>query len=369
MNEKEIIDLLTRYNEDKCTPKQKRLVEAWYNSIPAKNELSASVLESYKNKIWIEIKSSQRKTTYLRFLPYAAILAVTLCVSLLVYLLANKELGKENLQAQLIEPGSNKAILFLGQKDSIDLKTLQSGQQVNLAGALIKKLADGTISYQLTANPRAAVVHNKLIVPRGGVFKIMLSDSSTVTLNSQSTLEFPSKFTKGERKVSMIGEGYFEVAKDSQKPFIVQTKGQTVEVLGTKFNIKSYHSDDNVITTLVEGKVRVGSPKTQPAILLPGNQAIFDGSTINVLPAKVQAITSWKSDYFVFEMESLENIMQNISHWYNVEVNFENQQIKHFTFTGSFPKKQNIHDVLELLKQTNKVNFTIENRTIIVKSK
>jgi len=366
MNDQEINDLLNRYREGICTAAEKKAVEAWYNALDYKHTLTVEEFESAKERSWKQLNPiKKKKTTYLR---YAAILIGLLSFSTMIYLISQNQRKQLIVETSMIKPGGNRATLVLGQKDSLDLTQLIIGETIESNGILIKKLADGTISYAIDPTSKATPLTNKLIVPRGGQYRIVLADSSIVLVNSESELEFPSQFNGHERRIKMIGEGYFEIAKNSSKPFIVQSKEQEVKVLGTKFNIEAYRNDKNIRTTLLEGKVQVTSGQ-QHIILKPGEQSLFDGEKIHISSASVASNTAWKDNLFIFQSQPLGSIMQKIARWYQAEVVFENRELAQIRFTGSISKNQEIDQVLNLLEMTDKIKFVIEQQTIYVKAK
>ncbi|MDR0265934.1 MAG: FecR family protein [Sphingobacterium sp.] len=366
MTEKEITDLLQRYTAKQCTPAEINLVESWYNSMNYDHPVNAEEFESIKRLSWDALNPQLRKQR--SFYPYAAIFWGLLFLSIATYFIFQNYTTKDSSRITTkIQPVGYRAMLLIGSKDSVDLNALQVGKTVNARGIWIKKLDNGTIAYEMQSIDKNTNTLNKLIVPRGGQFKIRLADSSLVFVNSESELEFPSQFEGNERRIKMVGEGYFEVAKNKQKPFIVESNEQQVTVLGTKFNIHAYRNEKNITTTLIEGKVRVSSPQGQ-AILQPGDQAIYNGHGIQVSLAKNTTALTWKDDIFVFDSETLGNIMQQLSRWYNIEVQFANKDIGQIRFTGSISKHRDIDQVLHLLEITGKVKFTIDNKKIYVKT-
>lgn len=366
MTNQEIIDLLRRYQDNECTELEKRLVESWYQNLDVNNSMSTSEYEVAKEQVWKNINPQRKKKNPIY--RYAAIFAVLLSIGTLMYLATNKTIDRVDENSVGIRPGKYRATFVSGGNDSLDLNTLETGGSIESNGIRIKKLNDGMITYAVVSNLQASSSINKLIVPRGGQYKIMLADSTVVIVNSESELEFPTQFTGVERRIKMIGEGYFEVVKNKNKPFIVESGTQEVTVLGTKFNIRAYRGDQNIVTTLVEGKVRVKS-STGEVILHPGDQSLFDGNNIRVSAAKLAVNIAWKNDLFVFESEPLGHIMQQVARWYKADVSFENKDLAYLRFTGSISKYQDIQQVLQLLEMTGKVKFVIDNQTIYVKAK
>jgi hypothetical protein len=365
MTEKEITDLLKRYTNQQCTKDEIIFVESWYNSLDYKHPIQVNEFESIKHQTWHLLDPQRRKKR--NIYQYAAMLIGILLLSTAAYFIVQNH--KEDLSHSPIamQPVSYQAMLIIGSKDSIDLNSLQIGETKNANGINVKKLENGMISYEVQTDSKSMSEWNKLIVPRGGQYKIKLADNSLVVVNSESELQFPSRFTGNERRIKMVGEGYFEVTKNSYKPFIINSKDQEVTVLGTKFNIQAYRNENNITTTLLEGKVKVSSPKGD-IVLLPGDQTVYNGENMMVSKAKTSSVTTWKDDIFLFEGEPLGKIMQQMSRWYNIEVKFDTKDIARMRFTGSISKYQTIDQALHLLEITGKVKFRIDNQTIYVKA-
>lgn len=366
MTEREIKKLLKRYSDGVSTDSEKNIVDTWYSSLDYNKALQVKEFEFSKQMVWKRINSQKR--FQLRFYRYAAVLISFLTISITLYTLNRQTTPDISNYASTIKPGGNMAFLVLNQKDSLNLNQLKIGEIIKSDDVKIQKLTDGTISYESIPDVNKISVVNKLIVPRGGQYRIVLADSSIVSLNSESELEFPSQFNGHERRIKMIGEGYFEVAKNKQKPFIVESKGQQVIVLGTKFNVKAYPNDTQTLTTLVEGKIEVSSPVGR-VILHPGDQSIYDGHSVQISKAKTDSNVSWKNDLFVFDSEPLISIMQKIMRWYDVDIVFENETLQQKQFTGTISKQREIQQVLQLLEMTGKVKFTTKNKTIYIREK
>lgn len=284
-------------------------------------------------------------------------------------------LDKQNLQAD-VEPGGNKAILTLADGSEIILDQAGKGNLARQAGVQIVKTTNGQLVYTVKESSDSSKgisenLTNTISTPRGGQYQVNLPDGTRVWLNAASSLKFPLSFaTLKERKVELKGEAYFEVEKDAARPFIVQSDRQTVQVLGTHFNINSYEDEPDVKTTLLEGAVKVtalNGAKAEQAFLKPGQQArISSGSKpINVLRVDPMVEVAWKNGQFFFENESIENIMKQISRWYDVEVVYEDE-VTGKTVWGSVTRYANVSKVLAVLELTGEIHFKIEGRRITV---
>ena len=257
------------------------------------------------------------------------------------------------VQSTSIKHGTTRATLTLEDGDTIQL------------GASSKRNAQALAKVSTAANGRKI-----LATPRGGEFKVTLEDGTEVWLNAQSTLTYPDRFDGQERHVAVTGEAYFKVAKDTERPFYVETDGQFVRVYGTEFNIHSYPEDHAVATTLVEGSIAL-SPKGSPAsqlMLTPGHQATFDKQTAatSVKAVDTGVVTSWRSGQFVFEDQTLAQIMKTLSRWYDFDYQFRDPRLATTVFMGSVPRYGEFSDVLTILEKSGGIHFRQKGRTITV---
>lgn len=210
---------------------------------------------------------------------------------------------------------------------------------------------------------------NTLKIPRGKVFKIILSDGTMVWLNAESKIRFPDKFLSSEdsRTVYLEGEAFFDVAHNKDKPFIVKSGDLEIKVLGTKFNISSYPSEEHIKTTLVAGSVEVGIPATKslPVKLAPNYQAAYKRSSLSGTVSKVNTddFTAWIDKRIVFKNETLKSITTKIERTYNVNITNELENYDRERFTGEFDI-ETIEDILKTLKEISDFNYKINGRNI-----
>lgn len=351
--------LLFKYLNGTASFEERRIVEEWYQEISFQNKITDYLND--QEQVWTSIQKATVKPKAKNYLKYAAILiGIVSCSLLLLYTQVNRQ--EQSYAQQKIEAGGNKAMLFLG-KDSIALNDLDSGAVAILDNAKITKLGDGTIAYEALATPNANP-WNRLSTPKGGQFKIILPDGSTVMLNAMSSLEFPTQFSEQTRRVKLQGEAFFEVTHNAAQPFIVENEQQSIRVLGTKFNIKSY-DNNKIITSLVEGKVEVATAKGK-VILLPGEQAINHAGELDHIKIFSKTNTDWKEGRLSFESEPLSEIMSKVARWYRVDVVFENELIKNKSFSGSIPRNKPLDELLDVLTMTGQVKFELQGRKLII---
>lgn len=267
-----------------------------------------------------------------------------------------------------IEPGKNRASLILSNGKQIDLSETITDTTMRQSGTTIIVDASKTVSYQQTEMNQDSNVFNTIIVPRGGEYRLILADGTSIWLNSDSELKFPVAFPGCQRKVYLNGEAYFQVAKDADKPFVVEVNSMNVEVLGTEFNINAYPSEYTIRTTLVNGKVKVSDRKNgQNVVLRPDQQAEFSDGNLSVKEVDASAYTSWVHGKFYFEASSLESIAVQLQRWYDIDFFFTREDIKKYEFTGVIRRDYTANEMLRIIEKTTSVKFEIKGRTVVVR--
>ncbi|SEK36199.1 FecR family protein [Olivibacter domesticus] len=332
-----------------------------------------------KSHIQQKINTANRSTYRMsRFTwrPYAAAAVALIILALGAYYYQHQLTLKPRQQGQRftdgIHPGSNRATL-----------TLANGQTVNLSEAQAGIIVGDGISYldgSAVLNEPANELKNETIdqlmlnTPKGGTYQLTLPDGTKVWLNAASTLKYPSRFNGKERIVELEGEAYFEVSKewsirDRSKmiPFFVRTNSQTVQVLGTQFNISAYPDESAVKTTLVEGKVLVAPTIDHwtPTTIKPSEQATTHGAAIDISTVDTKQYTAWKDGRFHFKRTPLEEVMRQVSRWYDVDVIYSNG-IPNETFTGKVSRSASLAELLDILR-LSAIDVTLENNQLIVK--
>ncbi|MDR0845227.1 MAG: FecR domain-containing protein, partial [Tannerella sp.] len=181
----------------------------------------------------------------------------------------------------------------------------------------------------------AEVALNHLYVPRGKEFQLELSDGTKVWLNSDTELQFPVAFSGTERRLSLKGEAYFDVAKDETTPFIVSIEGAEIRVLGTQFNVNTRKMEKQS-ATLIIGSISITQEGGQEKILHPGETAELNRLTdeMKVLQVDTRTYTAWRYKGYLFENETIENILDKLALWYDVEIVYEDEPVKHERFSG-----------------------------------
>lgn len=268
-----------------------------------------------------------------------------------------------------IPAGSNKAVLTLSSGKQISLTDAKPGSLAREYGLPAEKTADGELVY--TAGDAAATdEYHTITTPVGGEYHVTLPDGSRVWLNAASSLRYPVKFVQQARQVELSGEAYFEVNKQmgqtGRRPFIVQTGGQQVEVLGTHFNISAY-ANEAIKTTLLEGSVSVRNNPGSAVLLKPGQMAVNNQAhgPIRVAVADVEDVMAWKKGLFIFNNEHIRDIMTKLARWYDIDVEYEGD-MSGVAFQGNYQRSRNLVNLLKTIEQTNRIRFKIEGRRVTV---
>lgn len=210
------------------------------------------------------------------------------------------------------------------------------------------------------------IAYNEIIVPRGADYQLTLADGTRVMLNSDSQIRFPDEFQANERRVYIQGEVYFKVAHDEDCPFFVETGVMTVRVLGTEFNVKAY-AENEVMTTLVSGRVMV-KRGLDSLTLAPGEQCEVDKQTglLTVKEADLVTTLAWKNGEFVFKNVTLENMINELSRWYDMEVVYESEALKDDRYYIYVERSKTLEEVLDKVTLTGNMKYRIDGKKVII---
>ena len=327
-----------------------------------------------RGRIWDKVQESlQQKVKrqhLFQLIRYAAILILPLSVLLLFWLHQEKELPPMNVAVVGVMDSTDmhKVYLVLEGGTKVDLSTphvdtIRQDDGQPLAVDTLGKLVYNTVQEEVEE-----LSYHKIVVPRGGEYTVELNDGTRVRLNADSELRFPVKFVGNERKVFLKGEAYFEVERDTSRPFRVDVHGDAIiEVLGTEFNVNAYPENAEIFATLVLGKVRVADLQTDSTVvLLPNQQAALSGAGINVKEVNPEDFISWINGRFYFEKMPLEEILIQLGRWYDLQVFWANEELKSYEFTGAIWRDNTIRQTLDMIEKTTDVCFTVSGRTVTV---
>jgi transmembrane sensor len=336
------------------------------------HETATQVTQSEYQKLQRRIQLSEKDNVKLFPLMMRWAVAASLIISLsLGYYFYRKDQHAQQIAATISNntvSGNTKAILILANGQKIELSAATAGATVaKQNNTTIRKTNDGRIIYN---GDSKTIIYNTFITPRGGKFDLTLADGTKVTLDAASSIRYPVSFTGDERKVEITGQVYFEVAHNASKPFRVVTKGQTIEVLGTHFNVNAYDDEPMIKTTLLEGSVKVNY-LGENVLLKPGEQASLKNGVkgIGVKPVDPEVVVAWKNGLFRFNKTGLRSVMRQIARWYDMEVIYPEKIKNTDLFEGSTPRSADVQSILRKLEVTGNVQFKTDGNKIIILNK
>lgn len=295
----------------------------------------------------------------------AAVAGILLSIGIYFYQADHKRVLPPTAYNNDVEPGKSGATLTLANGKQIRLGEVGNGDLAKEAGVNISKTDSGQLVYTIQENS-SENKRNTISTSMGETYEIRLPDGSAIWLNAASSLTYFAKLTEGgERRVILDGEGYFDIAKDDEHPFIVETASQEVRVLGTRFNINSYKDEQAVKTTLIEGAVKVYAGSTGQ-LLKAGQQAVNTGGHIVVAAADIDNVTDWKNNEFLLDNQDLQYSLRKIARWYDLEIVYGPGVPLNAEIGGGISRNSKLSSVLKLIESIGLVHFRIEGRKLYV---
>lgn len=362
-------ELTRKWLEGTLTPEESKLLDDWYNrEAPSQVDWSSGDADEHalKERLFSNISKEMGTGAKVRtlwsgvWLKTAVAASVLLAISVGGYFLLHKQPVKQETDQLVkndIAPGHNQATLTLANGKKIVLTKGLSGTLAQQGQTQIK-VTDNNITYNAKTETDKQVTYNTLTTARGeqSPYPLVLADGTKVWLNAESSLTFPTAFNQKERIVRVTGEAYFEVAHNADHNFKVQTATQTIEDIGTRFDVNAYTNEPNTKTTLIEGSVKVND-----LFLKPGEQT--DGSHIKSVDTEV--FTAWKEGNFHFEGDRIETVMRQLARWYDIEVSYQGKTTNQ-VFYADISRNRNISAVLKVLHNSQGVSFKVEGRRVTV---
>lgn len=378
--DKEIIDLFKDFINNRCNSqeldrvltyiKEGKYLSEWDSAIEeeanvAMGETNVELMsdlqkKSLNHRIDKQIRKAKFNPLWWKYAA-AAVVLVALGISMVLYkgIENSNELSVEIVMVRDVVPGGDVATLTLADGTTIELDDKENGNVAIQGNTAIVKEGDGELVYQSVAITNEKPIYNTLSTPRGGQYRVVLPDGTKVWLNASSSIVYPTAFTESKRTVQIKGEAYFEVTPNKDKPFIVSTAGQSIEVLGTHFNVNAYEDEEIIRTTLVEGSVRVAA-LTASSILVPGEQSLVYKGRNQIILQKVDTETAvgWKNGNIHFNNADLVGVLKQLSRWYDVDVDLKGVPYK--KLIGIVSRNVNLSVVLKAIEKTSNVKLKIE---------
>lgn len=382
MSEKEYILLYEKFLAGKCSEAEQRILEDIQDDFLSHfYQLDLTQEEEVKernHRIYGKLRKrivADRVRAKMKFYLTAACLLIGVLITSYWFLFRNfREIlsrDQQIVKKEKVYRDSAKTILTLANGSQIILDTIKNGffLEDGVSGSFKKSEANELVYNVARPDIRQNdVAYNSIRTLRGGEYQLVLSDGTRVWLNSESSLKFPVTFTDKERKVELLGEAYFQVAKNKDAPFKVLSKNVEIKVLGTQFNVSSY---EGVTAALEEGAIELTS-RGNKVLLVPGEKGeLKEDGKFRVSKANLEAILAWKNGYFFFEDESIKSIMQKISRWYNIEVQYKNQ-VEDERFYGKILRTERLEELLENIELASGIEFKIiksekdKNKSIVI---
>ncbi len=308
--------------------------------------------KEFDNKVLITVRP------FSSLYKYAAAVLLLISLSIAGYYYKRQVIEQIVVNVPDIKPGGNRATLTFGDGRSIALSEDQSALIVSGDGM---SYSDGT-GIPVTGSSQMATVRT----PRAGQYQVSLPDGTEVWLNASSSLSYPTIFDRKRRVVQITGEVYFDVAKDSKRPFIVQTENQEIEVLGTSFNVNAYADQGNCLTTLIEGSLRVLTQQNNHSLIIkPGEQSIVSkGGEMSVIQVDAEEYAAWKDGVYMLSNLTLGQFAKHIERWYDVDVDMG--QYKDYKLSATIRRDVKLKEVLDAITLRTKIKFVIKERRVSI---
>ena len=375
LNTEQIELLVFKFNNGTIQPDELQVLTDWYNShddekvsIPSKKD---ETVDEVKSRILAGLlaKISHEKAPAKRFgkIGWIITTAAAVLIAIGTWVVVDKTIRVEDAKVVRsgIEPGGNKATLTLADGRTIELSTSQEGIVAGEEITYSNGSPVGNVALDELGDSNELL---SMHTPRGGTYKITLSDGTQVWLNAATTIKYPLKFAAQERVVELEGEAYFHVkpayGEDGKRiPFSVKSKRHKVEVLGTQFNISTYPEQASDKTTLVEGRVIV-EDNLNRFTLVPNQQAVTGSSGTTVKTVNINHFTAWKDGKFSFDGKTFQETMNEIGRWYDLDIVYE-KGVPNEELIGDAFRNQNIGFVLRLL-EVAEIDYKLDvNRSVL----
>lgn len=339
---------------------------------PYVNTLNKETQTPLANKKFNERQSyvPSRKDFWLGALLGAA--ASLVCCLVAGWMWWQNETVSSGLIAYRTVPTVQEVTLETAGGSSIELTTTLDSQTLSQVSTSLQSgdsllLAYNSQSYGLQEQEEIIEQHS-LTTPHGKDFTLQLPDGSTVMLNGDSRIEYPSRFTGQKRIVRLQGEAYFEVAKDTEHPFIVETEHLCTRVLGTQFDVRAYDESAPQVV-LIEGKVEVtaNANPDHPVILASGQSALLDNEgQLQLAEVDIDQYTYWRNGYFYYDDQPIVNILQEMGRWYNVNIVFENEELMQTRMHYFCDRNDKLEEAIRILNYQPMFHIRLSNNTLYV---
>lgn len=384
-------ELIAKYLLGDITELEKEQLDNWIKTSPQHekffNRLRTNMSFRKRYEAYTQIDSHQAWKHFNKkycqasaisiLLKYAAILILPIIIAggWYFYTSSEKQISDNLTLGDAIQPGIPKATLILAgnYKQSLTptypkpVKVNHSTTAIAQNGALIYP-STPSINIDVPQKLQTEIIENNILTTeQGNEFRVTFEDGTTVHLNYNTEIRYPVKFSKTKRVVYLKGEAYFKIAKDT-RPFYVITEQGTIKQYGTEFNVNTF-TPERTEVALVQGSISI-IPKesTREQVIKPGQLAHIEqkGNNISIYNVDLTPYTAWNEGRLIFENRTLENIVEILEHWYNVNISFGTPEIKQLRFTGNMDRYATITPILKAIARTTDLRINIKDRDILI---
>lgn len=380
MNSETIYQIIHSILADEATDEERRIFTEWLDASDANRAEYEKLKRLYqvtshrnKNKTfntefaWQQVRKqtiAKKKTFRLPvWTRYAAMVAIIVFAGMIYF---SKQPTSTIREVNMEEFSQPTLLLENGEKIALTEESFSMQKK----DVVIKNDAKNKLVYEPQKETQNKnVQNNHLVIPKGKTYKLLLSDGTKIWLNSETEITYPTRFVGNKRVVNLIGEAFFEVAKNKEKPFIVNANGMEVKVLGTSFNISCYTTDKTFNTTLINGSVSVKTNNKEAQTIVPSEQLTYykESEQTTIHTVNTELFTSWINGEYIFKDTTLEEIVKKLQRWYDFSVNYEDESLKHNRYSLTADRNTNLDHLLEVISYTSNVKLERINNIINIK--
>lgn len=371
MTSEKIYQIILSSLADEATEEERRIFTDWLNASDENKAEYEKIKHLYKrcsytpkekifntDQAWQQVRTQTINKKKVFNIPvlirYAAMVAVVVSISLLFFTnhLQTPAISEVNME----EFDQPTLLLENGEKIALTEESFSMEEK----HVVIKNDAKNELVYESQKDTGIITTkNNHLVIPKGKTYQLLLADGTRIWLNSETELTYPVRFSGDKREVTLIGEAYFHVAPNKEKPFIVHANGMDVRVLGTSFNVSCYSSDNTFTTTLIEGSVAVKTDKNKTETIAPSEQFTYDkrNAQTSTQIVNTELFTSWMNGEYIFKDTTLEEIVRKLQRWYDFSVRYEDESLKNNRYSLTADRNTNLDQLLEVISYTSTVKL------------
>ena len=381
MNSETIYQIIHSILADEATDEERRIFTEWLDASDANRAEYEKLKRLYqvtthrsKNKTfntefaWQQVHKqtiSKKKTFRLPvWTRYAAMVAIIVFTGMIYF---SKQPASTIHEVNMEEFSQPTLLLENGEKIALTEESFSMQEK----HVVIKNDTKNKLVYepQEEEEEKITIQNNHLVIPKGKTYQLLLSDGTRIWLNSETEITYPTRFVGNKREITLIGEAFFEVAKNKEKPFIVNANGMEVKVLGTSFNVSCYTADKTISTTLIEGSVSVKTENKKTVTITPSEQFTYnrDNAKTDIRIVNTELFTSWIDGKYIFKDATLEDIVKKLQRWYDFSVNYEDESLKYNHYSLIAERETNLDQLLEVISYTSNIKLERTNNIINIK--